>query len=226
MTAAPIRILLVDDHAALRDGLHNAIAEHADLSVVGEAATWREALDLTLALRPDVLVLDLNLPDGNGWTLLEQLGAHQMLPPTLVLSACDEHTYARRLLRSGARGYLMKDEPLSRVIEAIRQVHQGIFVASPAITSELIQTALAQSASSPPEFPGNPEVSSLSDRELQIFTLLGQGWRNKEIAVRLGLGDKTVSTYKARLMGKLAITTTLDLLIRYRALGLAAGDGS
>jgi len=218
MTAAPIRILLVDDHASLRNGLRNAIAGHADLSVVGEAATWREALDRTLALRPDVLVLDLNLPDGNGWTLLEQLRTHQMLPPTLILSACDEHTYARRLLRSGARGYLMKDEPLSRVIEAIRQVHQGIFVASPAITSELIQTALAQPVSNSQEISANPEISSLSDRELQIFTLLGQGWRNKEIAVRLGLGDKTVSTYKARLMEKLAITTTMELLARCRAL--------
>jgi DNA-binding NarL/FixJ family response regulator len=218
MTAAPIRILLVDDHAALRNGLHNAIARHADLSVVGEAATWREALDRTLALRPDVLVLDLNLPDGNGWTLLEQLRTHKMLPPTLILSACDEHTYARRLLRSGARGYLMKDEPLSRVIEAIRQVRQGIFVASPAITSELIQNALAQPASNSPEISANPEISSLSDRELQIFTLLGQGWRNKEIAVRLGLGDKTVSTYKARLMEKLAVTTTMELFARCRAL--------
>jgi DNA-binding NarL/FixJ family response regulator len=226
MTAAPIRILLVDDHATLRNGLRNAIAEHADLSVVGEAATWREALDRTLELRPGVLVLDLNLPDGNGWTLLEQLATHKMLPPTLILSACDEHTYARRLLRSGARGYLMKDEPLSRVIEAIRQVHQGIFVASPTITNELIQTAITQHDPDLPETSSNSVISSLSDRELQIFTLLGQGWRNKEIADRLGLGDKTVSTYKARLMEKLSITTTMDLLTQYRALGLAAGDGA
>lgn len=208
----PIRILLVDDHASLRNGLRNAIVEHADLAVVGEAATWHAARTAIEALRPDVLVLDLNLPDGNGWTLLEQLRTQGALPPTLVLSACDETTYAQRLLRAGARGYLMKDEPLSRIIEAIRLVHKGILVASPSITNTLMHSALALSD---PATPGTG-LASLSDRELQIYTLLGQGLRNKEIAERLSVGAKTVSTYKARLMEKLGTTTTIELLDFYR----------
>jgi DNA-binding NarL/FixJ family response regulator len=212
-----IGIQLVDDHLALRDGLRNAIAAEPDLTVVGEAGTWREALVQTAALHPDVLVLDLNLPDGNGWTLIEQLRNLQILPATLVLSACDEHVYARRLLRSGAQGYLMKDEPLARIIDGIRLVHQGKFVASSTITNELVQTALAQPNDTPQSLDSKG-IGALSDRELQIFTLLGQGWRNKEVAERLGVGNKTVATYKARLMLKLGITTTMDLLTRYRAL--------
>ena len=208
----------------MRSGLRNAIAEHPDLSVVGEASTWREAFDQTTLLRPDVLVLDLNLPDGNGWTLLEQLRSQQILPPTLILSACDEHLYARRLLRSGARGYLMKDAPLARIIEGIRQVHQGSFVASPAITNELMQAALAPHSPTDQKNQASNAVAGLSDRELQILTLLGQGLRNKEIAERLGVADKTVATYKARLMEKLDITTTMELLACYRA--LTANDKS
>lgn len=212
---SPIRILLVDDHASLRNGLRNAIAEHADLSVVGEAATCRAARDAAELLRPDVLVLDLNLPDGNGWTLLEQLRAQDTFPRILVLSACDEQTFANRLLRAGASGYLMKDESLPRIIEAIRLVHQGNLVASPTITNTLIQTALALPDATTPGSPASG-LASLSDRELQIFTLLGQGWRNKEIAERVGLGAKTVSTYKARLMEKLGTATTHELLDFYR----------
>jgi DNA-binding NarL/FixJ family response regulator len=202
----------------MRSGLRNAIAEHPDLSVAGEASTWREAFDQTTLLRPDVLVLDLNLPDGNGWTLLEQLRSQQILPPTLILSACDEHLYARRLLKSGARGYLMKDEPLARIIEGIRQVHQGSFVASPAITNELMQAALSPRTETNQKNQDGSAIADLSDRELQILSLLGQGLRNKEIAERLGVADKTVATYKARLMEKLGITTTMELLACYRAL--------
>ena len=214
---SPIRILLVDDHPTMLSGLQAAIAKHPGLTVVGEATTWHEAFDRTIELHPDVLVLDLNLPDGNGWTLIEQLRSQQKLPPTLVLSACDEQTYARRLLRSGARGYLMKDEPLSRIVEAIQQVHQGIFIASNAITTELMQAALIHPESDE-ETSANTGLTALSDRELQIFGLLGQGWRNKEIAERLGMSAKTVATYKARLMQKLGITTTMDLLTHYQAL--------
>jgi DNA-binding NarL/FixJ family response regulator len=219
-----IRILLVDDHATVRNGLAAAIANQSDLLLVGEAATWSAALESATNLRPDVLVLDLNLPDGDGWSLLEQLRDRGTLPATLVLSACDEHMYARRLLRSGARGYLMKDEPLSRIIEAIRQVHQGMFVASQTVTNELMQIALEKTdATSKPWNDGG--IGTLSDRELQIFSCLGQGWRNKEIAQRLNVTEKTVSTYKTRLMGKLGISSSMELLDYYRKSQLKLGAG-
>jgi DNA-binding NarL/FixJ family response regulator len=216
---APLRVLIVDDHPLTRDGLRSAITAQAGLQVSGEAATWHDALRLAQELRPDVMVLDLNLPDGNGWSLIDRLKAAQALPPTLVLSVCDEQIYARRLLRSGALGYLMKDEPGATILQAIRDVARGQRVTSPTLAEQLRQ-----------ESPGDPEepipaepadgLGELSDRELQLFALLGQGERNKEIAGRLRLSEKTVSTYKVRLLKKLGVKTTPELMERYRTSGL------
>ena len=162
-----------------------------------------------------MLVLDLNLPDGNGWTLLEQLHSLHALPPTLVLSVCDEEVYARRILRAGAMGYLMKEEPIERVLNAIRQIHAGHLVASAAITSRLMADALNISAD-PDERETLQGAKQLSDRELQLFALLGEGLRNKEAAARLGLSEKTVATYKVRLMEKLGVRTTPELMSRFQ----------
>lgn len=214
---APLSVFIVDDHPATREGLRLAIAPQSDLKVVGEAATWHDALRLAQALRPDVMVLDLNLPDGNGWTLIDQLKAAQALPATLVLSVCEEEIYARRLLRSGARGYLMKDEPLASILQAIRDVARGKLVASPEMTNQLMQEALGgHNEPVPAEQSGG--LGELSDRELQIFALLGRGERNKEIAGRLLLSEKTVATYKVRLLKKLGVSTTPELIERYRKL--------
>jgi len=211
---SPIRVLLVDDHPIVRNGLHAAIQALPDMTVVGEAGTCAAGTDQVLALKPDVLVLDLNLPDGSGWDLLEQLSSRDALPPTLILSTYDEQQYARRLLRSGARGYLMKDEPLERIVEAIRSIHQGCFVASPRITAMLMSAATGGQES--PSSNDTGSATELSDRELQIFTMIGEGLRNKEIAPRLGVSEKTVATYKARLMVKLGINSTKDLIQSYQ----------
>lgn len=227
----PLRVLIVDDHPATREGLRAGIAGQRDLLVAGEAETWDRALQLALQLRPDVMVLDLNLPDGNGWTLIERLKSDQALPATLVLSVCEEQVYARSLLRSGARGYLMKDEPLARILQAIRDIAGGRLVASPALTNQLMQEALG-GADEPPPSESAGGLGELSDRELQIFALLGRGDRNKEIAARLGLSAKSVATYKVRLFKKLGVGTTPELIERFRTSGLppappslAGGDG-
>jgi DNA-binding NarL/FixJ family response regulator len=212
---APIRIVLVDDHLAVRTGLRQAIEAEPDLIVSGEASTGQAALLLLEPGTVDVLVLDLNLPDANGWALLEQLRTAQRLPPTLVLSASDEHMFARRLLRAGARGYLMKDEPLRRIVEAIRLVHRGTVVASYAIAGQLMKEALEKPEPHP--VADTSTCGTLSDRELQILAMLSQGWRNKQIAEKLELNEKTVSTYKARMMEKLGVTSTAKLIERYRA---------
>jgi DNA-binding NarL/FixJ family response regulator len=217
---APLQILLVDDHPATREGLRMAIAAAADLRVAGEADRWQTAFRFAQELRPDVMVLDLNLPDGNGWTLIDQLKALQALPPTLVLSVCDEQIYARRLLRAGARGYLMKDESLASILQAIRGVAGGQLIASPALTNQFMQEALGSPNEPVPAEPVDG-LGELSDRELQIFALLGQGKRNKEIAGRLGLSEKSVSTYKIRLLKKLGVRTTPELMERFRSSGLS-----
>jgi DNA-binding NarL/FixJ family response regulator len=223
----PLSVYLVDDHPATREGLRAAIAGEPDLCVVGEASTWKAARRFAVEFPPDVMVLDLNLPDGNGWTLIEQLKAAHSLPPTLVLSVCDEQLYARRLMRAGAAGYLMKDEPMAVILRAIRDVHQGRMVASASIATALMSEALGTAEESSAIDHGSSHVAGLSDRELQIFALLGQGLRNKEIAARLSLSEKTVATYKVRLMSKLSVRTTPALIEHYRCWSTGeSGPGS
>jgi DNA-binding NarL/FixJ family response regulator len=206
---APHRVFLVDDHPFVRLGLRTALERESDFVVIGEAATFAEALARIPELRPDLLVLDLNLVDGNGWTLIERLREAAALPPTLVLSVCDEVLYAERLLRAGARGYLMKQEPAERIVAALREIHAGNLVASPAVTSRLLREGLGQDPAAEPATPGQP----LGDQELRIFDLLAEGRRNCEIAEHLRLSEKTVSTVKTRIMKKLGATSTAQLLL-------------
>lgn len=210
-----IGVLIVEDHPLTREGLRTAIACQSDMRVAGESGTWHEALILAHDLAPDVMVLDLNLPDGNGWTLLDQLHSLGATPPTLVLSVCDEAVYARRLLQRGAKGYLMKDEPIGRILQAIRDIHAGRRVASQAVTSQLMTEALNLSDGSE-TVDARSDTDLMSDRELQVFSLIGANMTNKEVAAHLGLSHKTVSTYKTRLMDKLGVRTTLDLITRFK----------
>ena len=211
---SPLRIFLVEDHPATREGLRTAIDRQPDMRVAGEASTRKQALAAVEELSPDVLVLDLNLPDGNGWLLLDQLSHVCKLPPTLVLSVCDEALYAKRLLRSGACGYLMKDEPIERVLAAIRAIASGVLIASPAITSQLMAEAISRPEPQAHEEPPAGEVH-LSDRELQVLGLRAQGRSNKEAAAQLDLSEKTVSTYKVRMMKKLGLSSTPELITRF-----------
>ena len=213
--STPVDVLLVDDHPSTREGLSLAIAKQSDLRVSGEAASWESAYRMARELKPQVMVLDLNLPDGNGWSLIDQLKANHALPATLVLSVCDEQVYARRILRAGARGYLMKDEPITHILQAIRDVAQGRIVVSPILSQQIIQEALSD-ISEGVSGPAVGGVNDLRDRELQIYALLGQGKRNKEIAQSLGVSEKTVATYKVRLLKKLGVDTTPELIECYR----------
>ncbi len=207
------QVLLVDDHPLTRKGLLDALNAEPDLEVCGEADSWREALGLIGERNPDVVVLDLNLKDGTGWDLLKQLEVDPASPPVLVLSVCDEEVYALRLLRSGAKGYLMKDTPIGRVLEAVRKVLGGHVAVSDAIASGLIQAAAHGNGLR----PQTKELCGLSDRELQVLEFLRQGLGNSAIAERLGRSQKTVGTYKARLMEKMGVRTTPELLARVQA---------
>ena len=205
------RILVVDDHPLVRSGLCQAIAATADLEVCGEADGWHEALETMQDIKPDLIVLDLNLKDGSGWALLEHLQACGELRPVLVLSVCDEQVYAQRLLKAGARGYLMKDTPIESVLAAIRKVLSGQLALSETMTSVVLENAAS---------PGAPASSmeQLSTRELQVYEMLGRGLSTKTIAEGLGVSHKTVGTYKARLMEKLGFRTTPELMLHAREL--------
>jgi len=205
------RILVVDDHPLVRSGLCQAIAASPDLVVCGEAEGWHEALEKMQATAPDLIVLDLNLKDGSGWTLLEHLHSRGELRPVLVLSVCDEQVYAPRLLKAGARGYLMKDHPIECVLAAMRKVLSGQLALSETMTSLLLESAAHPRAAAAP-------IDHLSTRELQVYEMLGRGLSNKTIAEGLGVSHKTIGTYKARLMEKLGYRTTPELMHHAREL--------
>ncbi len=216
-----IRIFLVDDHAEIRTSLKGAIDCQPGMHVAGEAASCAEAITAIQAAPPDVLVLDLHLKDGNGWVALERLAAAKQLPPTLVLSVYEESVFARRLLMAGARGYLMKDAPLPRIVAAIREIHRGLLVASEQIATQLMAEAVGHRDLAPADGDEAKGLGPLSARELQICAMLGTGLRSKEIANSLGVSAKTVATYKLRIMQKLGVASTPELIERYRALGLS-----
>ncbi len=215
------RILVADDHQITRTGLCTAIGGCADMTVCGEAEGVRETLDLVRELRPDCLVLDLQLKDGTGWTVLEELRGNAWQPKTLVLSIHDETVYARRLLAIGAQGYLMKDEPLAEILRGIRKILSGLYVLSDRMTSRMVD----------PLTPGREQPLTeaqamvlLSDRELQVYEMLGQGLGNKEIAARIGVNQKTIGTYKARVMRKLGARTAPELADMIRVHRLFPGS--
>ena len=212
-----IRLLLVEDHISVREGLRQVLERERDLWVVGEAGTCQEALDLAVALKPHVMLLDQTLPDDDGLSVLERLSQRGALSPTLVFSGGDERIYARRALRAGARGYLTKGVGARCLVQAIRSIHAGQLVASPTITTQLMQEALAQLGQ-------GSDPGEMSERERQVFGLLARCLSQKEVAVRLGLSSKTVSTYKVRLMKKLGATTEAQLTEWFRAVPLAASD--
>jgi DNA-binding NarL/FixJ family response regulator len=218
----PIRVLLVDDHTENRAALREAVDCQQDMLVVAEAGTCAGAVAKVQEATPDVLVLDLQLTDGHGWVVLERLSAAGKLPHTLVLSVCEESVFARRLLAAGARGYLMKDSPLPRIVQAIRDVHRGLLVASEQVSSQLMAEAVGRPAKQRLEDEDDDRsLGLLSARELQICAMLGAGLSNKEIAYSLEGSVKTVATYKLRIMEKLGVTSTPELVARYRALGLS-----
>lgn len=204
------RILLVDDHPLVRKGLEDAIAAEDDLEVCGEAEGWRMALKAIQSDKPDLVILDLNLKDGNGWSLLDNLKSLPDSPPVLVLSVCDEEIYATRILRAGAQGYLMKDTSLDTLLKAIRKILSHQLAVSDTIATTLIQRATLNDA----EKTEIHELGTLSDREIQVMELIRAGMSNIQIAEQMGISPKTVGTYKARLMEKLGVRTTPELLKR------------
>jgi DNA-binding NarL/FixJ family response regulator len=166
-------------------------------------------------------VLDLNLKDGKGWELLRQVRTEKLNARILVVSVCDEQVYAVRLLKAGARGYLMKDAPVSQVLGAIRKVRGGDSAVSEAVAARLIQNATQKFGRA----KASSDSVALSNRELQVFEYLRQGMGNRVIAERLAISQKTIGTYKARLMEKLGVRTSPELMASMQAKHLSQVEG-
>ncbi len=212
MTPAPEpakrRIFLVDDHPLVCEGLTIMINRQSDLIVCGEAGSAPEALQAIEMLRPDAALVDLTLASGSGLELLKDLRACCPDTVLVVLSMHDEATYAERALRAGARGYVMKREVTKKVITALRQVLDGkLFVSDEfarSMTEKMVEVQVVRSGS---------VIATLSDRELQVFEMLGAGMDSRDIADSLHIALKTVQTHCARMKVKLGVSS-LSVLMR------------
>jgi two-component system invasion response regulator UvrY len=198
-----IRIVIVDDHAIVRAGLRQFLAEQSDLEVVGEAANGREALDLVRKGGIDVIVMDLSMPDQNGVDALAAIKARAPELPVLILSGYPEAHYATNLLRQGASGYLNKECDPQEIVTAVRTVSRGRKYITPTV-AELLADQLHSGAD-------KPLHEQLSEREFQVFLRLAQGETIGVIADSLSLSVKTVSTYRTRIMEKMSLESNSDL---------------
>ena len=202
-------VLIVDDHPLLRDGLAKVINQQADLAVCGEAADARAGLAAAAKLRPDVVIADLTMDEGNGLDLIKDLHLRQPNLPVLVLSMHHENLYAERAVRAGARGYVMKREPVAAVLAALRKVLAGQMALSEEIVRRLLD-APTRARKAAAESPADV----LSDRELEVFRLLGQGFGTRQIAEKLRLATSTVESYRAGIKNKLGLARATELVAR------------
>ncbi len=198
---------MVDDHPILRKGLSLLINQESDLVVQGEAEDARKALEMIEKLKPDLVIVDISLPGVDGLELLKNIRLRHAELPALVVSMHDEALFAERALRAGARGYIMKQEAVEKVLVAIRRVLAGEIFVSSAITTKMLEKFVdgdTKTATSP--------LALLSDRELTVLHLIGQGFGTRQIAEKLHLSVKTVESYRSHIKEKLRLSNATDLL--------------
>jgi DNA-binding NarL/FixJ family response regulator len=215
-----IHVFLVDDHPLIRQGLAGFINQETDMSVCGEAESVVEALDGIQKALPDLVVVDISLQNGNGLELIKELHGRYPQLPVLVLSMHAETSFAERALRAGARGYVVKHEASEKILTAIRQVYQGGVFLSDHLKDVLLRQLVCGAA-----INQTTGMDRLSDRELEVFHLLGEGFGTRQIAEKLGISVKTVETYRAHLKRKLKLPNGTEL-VRYAIQWSKSGEQS
>ena len=198
------KILIVDDHPLVRAGFSQLIGDTTDLTVCGEAGDMASALKLLDSVMPDLAIIDLSLAGGSGMDLIEHIKARNSEILMLVASMHDESLYAERVLAAGARGYINKQEAQERIIPAIRQVLDGKVYMSELMTEKILNNMV----SGPDDKRG---IKSLSNRELQVFEMIGQGIAPGKMAKQLNLSIKTIETHQAHIKKKLGLTSAHKL---------------
>jgi len=207
MTLKKTQVLIVDDHPVVRDGLTTIINHERDMNVCGAADDARQALKAATALRPDVVVVDISLRNSDGIELTRSFKAKHPRLAVVVLSIHDESVYAERALLAGAKAYLMKDAASESIVKAIRRVLSGEIYVSNKMSNKLLHSIAANRAGT-----NKTPTESLSDREFQIFSLIGEGYKASQIAERLHLSTKTIETYRSRIREKLDLSDSGELL--------------
>jgi len=200
-------VLVVDDHPIVRQGLSQLINQEPDLMVCGQAEDARTALDAIDPSQPDILIVDVSLDGPDGIELLKTIRAKDARLPVLILSMHDESLYAERALRAGANGYIMKQEATERVLVAIRQILGGEVYVSERMAKKMVQQFIGGSGVSQRSF-----IDQLTDRELEVFRLIGQGHGTRQIAEELHLSVKTVESYYAHIKEKLFLKNGRELV--------------
>ena len=203
------RVFLVDDHPIVRQGLTLLINQEPDLMVCGEAQEARGLRAALVAAQPDIVLLDISLTGPDGLDVLKMLREEGQQVPILVLSMHDEAVYAERVLRAGANGYIMKQEATERVLIAVRRILQGQVYVSDRMASRMLLQLVSKQV--PDE---SAAIARLSDRELEVFRLIGAGRGTREIAQTLNLSVKTVESYQAHIKEKLALRSARALMQR------------
>lgn len=200
MASDPIRVLLADDHPLFRAGVRTLLDRAADIEVVGEAATGTEALDLVRARRPDVLLLDMEMPEMTGVEVVERLRAVGAEVRILVLSAYNDDEYVSALLRGGAAGYLIKDEAPERIVAAVRSVARG---RREVFSKRVAEQSRRRTGAEPPR-------PALSPREREVLRLIAEGLDNGTVAARLFIAESTVKNHVTNIFAKLAVRTRAE----------------
>lgn len=209
--AAPVntktRVFIVDDHPLLRKGLGELINQQLDMIICGEADDAPEALKAICQIQPDLVIVDISLKSQNGIELIKNIKAINPSTQVLVLSMHDESIYALRVLKAGAKAYVMKQEVVDKVMEAIRRIRAGKVFVSERVAAQMLSQVVDGNDPS-----RNSPVDALSDRELEIVTMIGNGTPTREIAKRLSISIKTVESHRAHIKDKLSLTNATQLV--------------
>ena len=201
------RVLVVDDHPIVRQGLALLINQQPDLTVCGEAEDANSAMNALSSAKPDILVVDISLAGPDGLDLLKNIRLRGLELPILILSMHDEFMYAERALRAGAQGYIMKQEATEKVLVALRRILGHEIYVSDQIANRMLHRYIGS-----PTADHSPQVTELTDRELEVFRLIGEGHSTRQIAVELHLSVKTVESYQAHIKEKLSLRNSRELV--------------
>ncbi len=214
-TGKPIRVVLADDHAVVRKGIREFLEEAADIVVVAEAANGREALQAVSEHRPDVAVLDIQMPELSGIEATRRIKARHPEIGVLILTAYDDDPYIFALLQAGAGGYVLKTADTNEIIRAVRAVHRGDSALDPAVARKVVQRL----ASGRPTVESEAAVEGLTNRELDVLRLAAKGLTNQAIGTQLDISDRTVQGHLANVYAKLSVSTRTEAVLRAVKLG-------
>ncbi|HXT38861.1 MAG TPA: response regulator transcription factor [Candidatus Angelobacter sp.] len=197
----PIRLLIVDDHKVVRLGLHTLLSRHAGIEVVGEAGTMESAVQETARLLPDVVLMDVRLPDGNGFEACRQIRRSQIETRVLFLTSFADEEIVLESIDAGGDGYLLKEIDEENLVRAVRNVAAGQSILDPAVTRRVLERVKNADTA-----PAKDKLDTLSPQERRVLALVAEGKTNKEIGLALGLSDKTVKNYLSNMLDKLQLT--------------------